>query len=183
MKRTLTGVVLSLLVALTARAQAVKTVASVDLPRYLGTWHEIARLPNSFQKKCTEDVTAEYLARQDGNITVINRCRMQDGSIASATGIAKVVEGSGNAKLKVSFLPGWLTWLPWGWGDYWVVALSPDYTYAVVGDARREYLWILSRQTKMDPATYRTALEQAGAQGYPIRNMIETRHSSSSTDR
>lgn len=29
-----------------------RTVAQVDLSRYLGRWYEIARLPNSFQKKC-----------------------------------------------------------------------------------------------------------------------------------
>lgn len=183
MKRTLTGVLLSLVVVLAAKAQAVTTVSSVDLERYLGTWHEIARLPNSFQKKCVGDVTAEYLSRQDGDITVINRCRTQDGSFASATGTAKTVAGSGNAKLKVSFLPSWLSWLPWGWGDYWIVALSPDYRYAVVGDAKREYLWVLSRQATMDPATYRIALEQAGAQGYPIQHVIKTLHLPSSTDR
>ena len=37
---------------LPSQAQAVTTVPAVDLQRYAGKWYEIARLPNSFQKKC-----------------------------------------------------------------------------------------------------------------------------------
>src|SRR4029434_138259 len=54
-------------------------VPSVDLVRYSGQWHEMARLPNRFQKKCAGEVTANYTLRPDGKITVLNRCRLEDG--------------------------------------------------------------------------------------------------------
>ena len=59
----------------------VRTVPSVDIDRYLGEWHEAARLPNRFQRDCAGDVRATYSRRGDGRIDVTNRCRQQDGSI------------------------------------------------------------------------------------------------------
>ncbi|TFI27978.1 lipocalin family protein, partial [Herbaspirillum sp. 3C11] len=61
------------------QAQEVVTVPSVDLKRYVGKWYEIARFPNSFQKKCISNVTAEYRARSDGDIDVTNRCKVDGG--------------------------------------------------------------------------------------------------------
>ena len=58
------------------------TVNSVDLNKYVGTWYEIAKIPNSFQKKCASNTTATYILRNDGNIDVINRCIEKDGSIS-----------------------------------------------------------------------------------------------------
>jgi len=34
-----------------AELAPLKTVAAVDVPRYKGTWHEVAKYPNWFQKK------------------------------------------------------------------------------------------------------------------------------------
>jgi apolipoprotein D and lipocalin family protein len=88
------------------------TVESVDLARYMGEWYEIALLPNSFQSMCVADTQASY--RPDGEVVrVRNRCRKADGGIEEANGIAKVVEGSRNAKLRVSFFRPF-------YGDYWI---------------------------------------------------------------
>ena len=120
----------------TPPADAPRTVAAVDLPRYLGTWYEIARLPNRFQDgggRACEQVTATYTARPDGRIGVLNRCD-DAGRQRVAAGQAYVVEGSGGARLRVSFF-----W-PF-YGDYWVLGLDPDYRWAVVGAPDRKYLW------------------------------------------
>jgi len=119
------------------------TVDSVDLSRYVGKWYEIAKIPNSFQKKCASNTTATYVLRNDGNIDVINRCIEKDGSISEAKGIARVVNKKTNAKLEVSFVR--IFGISLFWGDYWIIGLDKDYNYAVVGTPTRKYGWILSR--------------------------------------
>jgi len=134
------------------------TVAAVDVDRYLGTWYEAAVIPNWFQAKCTSDTRARY-RRQDDRIEVFNSCRRADGSLDSATGVAEVVPGSGNAKLRVSFFRPF-------YGDYWVLALDADYRWALVGEPGRRYGWVLSRTPRMAAADLETALARAESLGY-----------------
>ena len=113
-----------------AANEPLPTVENVDLPRYVGTWYEIGRLPNVFQRQCLGDTTAQYAARPDGNIDVINRCRTAgkgDSEFDTARGMARIIDPVSKAKLQVSFLPEALRWLPIGWGDYWVLELDADY--------------------------------------------------------
>ena len=144
-----------------------ETVASVDLSRYVGQWYEIARLPNRFQKKCADSVTANYTVRADGDIKVVNRCRKQSGEFTTATGKAKIVDKQTNAKLKVTFF-----W-PF-YGKYWIVDLGPNYEYAVVGEPGRNYLWVLSRTPTMDEGLYQNLLTKMQARGFDTTRMIRT---------
>ncbi len=150
------------------------TVKSVNLDRYVGKWYEVARFPNRFQTKCSGDVTAEYQKRNDGRIDVVNRCRKADGTFAQAVGIARIVDAGGNAKLKVRFAPAWLGWLPMLWGDYWIIGLAQDYSYAVVGEPGREYLWVLSRLPNMSEENYKTAVALAAEQGFDVKKLVRT---------
>lgn len=150
--------------------QPLRTVDSVDLSRYSGIWYEIARYPNRFQRDCQSDTTAEYTLRKDGKVQVLNSCRQKDGKTKTARGTAKVADKTTNAKLRVTFF-----W-PF-YGDYWVIGLSPDYRYAIVGEPKRKYLWILSRTPEMDEGTYKEALEQIRAAGYDPDKLLKTRQS------
>lgn len=123
-------------------------VASVDLNRYAGIWHEIARIPNRFQQQCARDTLARYTLRADGRIDVVNQCVRRDGSLDQARGIARVVDADTRAKLKVS-LVSLLGWRPF-WGDYWIIGLDPNYRWAVVGAPNRKYGWILARSKTLD---------------------------------
>ncbi|PUA17903.1 lipocalin family protein [Glaciimonas sp. PCH181] len=156
-------------------ASPVTAVSSVDLARYVGKWYEIARFPNSFQKKCSGNVTAEYSTRTDGNIDVLNRCQKSDGAVVKAAGVARVVDTASNAKLKVRFAPAWLAWLPMVWGDYWVLELASDYSYAVVGEPGRNYLWVLSRSPSLPDAVYQSALTKVAAQGFDVSKLVKTK--------
>jgi apolipoprotein D and lipocalin family protein len=147
-----------------------RVVESVDLNRYTGRWYEIARYPNRFQRDCESDTSAEYTLRKDGKILVVNSCRKANGQIKIAKGTAKVADKKTNAKLKVTFF-----W-PFS-GDYWIIGLSPDYRYALVGEPARKYLWILSRTPEMDEATYKEVLEEIRAAGYDPAKLIKTRQS------
>ncbi len=160
----------------TARAQSgapVRTVASVDLNRYAGDWFEIARFPNWFQRQCVGDVRASYARRPDGQLDVLNRCRTADGE-TEARGIARIVDQKTFAKLKVRFAPAWLSWLPVIWGDYWVIGLAPDYSWAVVGDPDRKYLWILARAPRLDDESLAAARAAARDNGFDVGRLVPT---------
>jgi apolipoprotein D and lipocalin family protein len=156
-----------------------QTVAHVDLARYVGTWYEIASFPQRFQRGCTA-TTATYTLRADGDVDVLNRCRKGsvDREEKSARGRARVVDRSTNAKLEVSFFRPF-------WGDYWIIDLSDDYSYAVVGHPGRDYLWILARTPTMAEATYRRLVARLQAQGYQTSRLVRTlqvaRHPSART--
>jgi apolipoprotein D and lipocalin family protein len=145
-----------------------ETVPRVDLSRYLGTWFEIASIPQSFQRGCT-GTRATYSLRPDGQIDVVNRCHK--GSLDRpedvATGRARVTDASTNSKLEVSFFRPF-------WGLYWVIQLGEAYDYAVVGHPSRDYLWILSRTPTMDPALYTSILSKLEAQRYPLDRLAKT---------
>lgn len=163
-----------LLMSSSAYAQDVRTVDRVDLDRYLGEWHEVARFPNRFQDQCAGDVVATYSRRDDGRIDVVNRCRLADGGLEEAAGVARVVDTSTNAKLKVRFAPAWLRWLPMVWGDYWIIGLADDYSWAAVGSPDRRYLWILSRTPALDTSSLEAAKEAARRNGFDIGRLQMT---------
>jgi len=178
MKKWLFGCAMAMMTLSLAYGQqagsAVRTVSSVDLARYVGKWYEVARFPNRFQMQCLGGVTAEYQKREDGRIDVINRCQKVDRTFEQVTGIARIVDASSNAKLKVRFAPAWLSWLPMVWGDYWVLALAPDYSYALVGEPSREYLWVLSRTPTLPENVYQQVLKQAQEQGFNVTKLLRT---------
>jgi apolipoprotein D and lipocalin family protein len=144
------------------------TVDRVDLPSYLGTWYEIASYPQSFQRGCT-GTTATYTLRDDGDIDVLNRCRKGslDAEETTARGTARVVDTVSNAKLEVTFFRPF-------WGDYWVIDLATDYSYAVVGHPGRDYLWILSRTPTMPESTYQGILDRLESKGYDTARLVRT---------
>jgi apolipoprotein D and lipocalin family protein len=142
------------------------TVASVDVQRYIGTWYQQALIPNKFQAMCTSNTRATYAVDGDG-LTVLNQCRKADGQMEEAKGVAKIVEGSNNAKLRVSFFRPF-------YGDYWVLALGPDYQWVLVGEPSRKFGWILARDAKLDEATYNAILEKAVALGYDKARFVRS---------
>ena len=163
----------SLLAATMAQTPAtVRTVPAVDLERYAGDWFEIARYPNRFQRKCAGDVRASYTRRADGRVDVVNRCARADGSVIEARGIAEVTDTRTRASLKVRFAPAVLSFLPFVWGDYWIIGLGDDYTWAVVGSPDRQYLWILARTPHLDSASFKRAVAAATANGFDTSRLI-----------
>jgi apolipoprotein D and lipocalin family protein len=141
-------------------------IDTLDLPRYLGTWHEVARLPNSYQEDCVSGTTAEYMRSTRGEIVVRNRCIDAQGEVMSVEGVGReVVAASGN--LQVRFAPRWLSWLP-VWADYWILDLDPEYRWAVVGGPTRKFLWVLAREPQLDAATFDGIKARAKARGYAV---------------
>jgi apolipoprotein D and lipocalin family protein len=155
--------------------QPLRVVESVDLTRYVGRWYEAARFPNKFQDHCAGDVVAHYALRADGRVDVVNRCRTSQGKVEEARGIArKAGDGKNNARLEVRFAPAILSFLPAVWGDYWIIGLGPEYTWAVIGTPNREYLWILSRTPGMSAESYARAIEIAKGSGFDVTRVVRT---------
>ena len=157
-----------------AALPAVTTIAALDVPRYMGTWYEIAKFPNRFQAKCVANTRAQYLAQTDGSLQVLNSCATADGSTIDALGKAIQVGPAISPKLQVRFAPAWLSWLPMVWGDYWVIDLDADYQLAAVSDAKREYLWVLSRTPQVNDQAYDALLERLKAQHFDVQKLERT---------
>ena len=157
-----------------ATLPAVTTIAALDVPRYMGTWYEIAKFPNRFQAKCVANTRAQYLAQTDGSVQVLNSCTTADGSTIDALGKAIQVGAATSPKLQVRFAPAWLSWLPMVWGDYWVIDLDADYQLAAVSDAKREYLWVLSRTPQVNAKAYDALLDRLKAQHFDVKKLETT---------
>ena len=153
---------------------ALTAVASLDVPRYMGTWYEIAKYPNFFQRKCARQTQAQYSLLPTGEVRVLNRCRTGDGEWIEADGLARQIGGASSARLQVRFAPQWLSWLPLVWGDYWVVALDPQYQWALVSEPRREYLWVLARTPTLPEATQLALREQLARMGFDLERLQPT---------
>jgi apolipoprotein D and lipocalin family protein len=147
-----------------------RTVTSVDLERYAGTWYEIAKFPTRFQRDCFAS-TATYDIIDAQTVKVTNACRKGsiDGPEKSVTGKAWVVDKTTNAKLKVRFF-----W-PFS-GAYWIIDLGDDYEFAVVGHPERNYLWILSRTPTLPQETYQAILQRLEEQRYDTSRIEGTQH-------
>ena len=177
MKTKLSAAIVMAVLIITGSCSSMKTkkdpplqvVPKVDLKKYLGTWHEIARYPTRFQPADCVETTATYSLRKDGDIKVVNSCvkGYGKGEAKTATGKAWVVDQTTNAKLKVRFF-----W-PFS-GAYWVIDLGENYEYAVVGHPDRTYLWILSRTKVMDAALYQAILKRLEAQHYDLTPLLKT---------
>lgn len=169
----LIAIVTSLILgACTTSHPPLATVPAVDLNRYVGTWYEIARLPNRFQNQCVADTRATY-AIEGARVSVLNECRTSAGVFEQAKGIAQVVEGSQGAKLRVSFFRPF-------YGDYWILALDPDYSWVLVGEPGRDYAWVLARTPQLEPATLDALLTQAAALGFDRQAFLLTPHTQAS---
>jgi len=175
MKKTFALLCLCIL-ARTASAEPLPVIQHLDLSQYAGRWFEIFRLPNRFQEICSGEVSAVYTPKADGKIEVLNACRKSDGSLSQALGSARFAIGAEQpGKLEVRFAPAWLGFLPFVWGDYWIIDLAPDYSTSLVGTPDRRYLWLLARTPTLDEGRKQALIAKAKALGFATEQLIQTR--------
>ena len=120
----------------------IPAVENFELPRYMGVWYEVARLPHSFERDCIK-TQAEYILLPDGRVRVINRGE-RNGKSSSAVGIARPADQSGRGELEVSFFRPF-------YGKYRIIYLDKDYQLAIVTSSTMDYLWILARRRQLFP--------------------------------
>jgi apolipoprotein D and lipocalin family protein len=141
-------------------------VSGFELPRYLGTWHEIARLDHSFERGLT-GVTADYSMRGDGGVKVVNRgYKGATGEWKEAVGRAYFTGEPTVGQLKVSFFRPF-------YGGYNIVELDREgYTYALVAGPSVKYLLILARKPDLEPAIVERLKARAAELGYDTAKLI-----------
>lgn len=154
-------VVAGLLAGCAASTADIPAVTGFELERYLGGWYEIARLPHRFERGL-DFVRAEYTPAPDGSVRVVNS-GIRDGEKRSVVGRA-VLKDPAKGELRVSFFRPF-------YGDYRIIELDPEYRYAVVTGATRDYLWILSREPKMAEPQLAGMLERLGKLGFDTEKL------------
>jgi apolipoprotein D and lipocalin family protein len=170
-------------------SQPLMPVPSIELPRYQGLWYQLALFPNRFQKACASNTRATYTLLGNGSVEVTNQCRNTEGKEVQVTGQARTAHPTTGPrtdhavtttlsppKLQVRFAPQWLAWLPMVWGDYWVIQLAPDYRYAVVSEPRREFLWVLARDTQLSNEDWGVIEARLKEQGYDLGKLVREKH-------
>ena len=165
-----TGVIgcLLTLIACTGLPEGVQPVSGFDKDRYLGTWHEIARLDHSFERGLV-DVIAEYSVNEDGSLRVLNSGTDEEtGERRSAEGRALFVADEGVAHLKVSFFGPF-------YGSYIVFELDPDYGYAYVSGFNTDYLWLLAREPVISEQVKKDFVARARELGFATEKLIWSR--------
>ncbi|MGP6380678.1 outer membrane lipoprotein Blc [Yersinia bercovieri] len=152
----------------------VKIVDNFQLPRYLGTWYEIARLDHSFERGL-DHVTANYSPRDDGGIKVINRgYNANKQQWQESVGKAYFIGSPQQASLKVSFFGPF-------YGGYNVIDLDDEYQHALIAGPNRDYLWILSRTPTIDSQTRDRLVAVAKNYGFPVEDLIWVKQTPTST--
>ncbi|OGR76071.1 MAG: lipocalin [Elusimicrobia bacterium GWC2_64_44] len=146
--------------------EGVTVVEGFELDRYLGTWHEVARLDHSFERGLVS-VTAEYSMRPDGGLKVLNKgFDPAKNKWKEAEGRAYFTGSPSEGRLKVSFFRPF-------YGGYNIVELDKEgYAYSLVAGPDRSYLWILARKPELPPAVLERLVARAAALGFDTSKLI-----------
>ena len=159
-----------------SRVNAPATAGVVDLSRYTGRWHELARLPMPFQK-ANEAAIAEYGTNADGTISVHNIAIRPDGSQRDIRGYAKVLNPPENTKLTVRFKTWFGPLIPVPKeGNYWILYVDEQYQEAIVGTPNRKYLWLLARTPTISEARYAMLVARADQLGFDTSRLLKDPH-------
>jgi apolipoprotein D and lipocalin family protein len=154
-------------------APPLATVGALDLQRYAGLWHEIARLPRRAERRCERDVLAFYRPHAEGLIAV-NACTDRSGRRHEKAALLRVPDAREPGRLEASFAPPWLRWLPAAWTDYCVMYVDPDYEVALVGTPERDGLWLLARDPVLPDNVRQGLLELAARHGFDTSRVRAT---------
>jgi apolipoprotein D and lipocalin family protein len=150
-----------------------KAIPRLDLERFVGPWHEIARLPSPAQRLTDRKITVTFSQQGKGQLLIRQLCQQPDGSERELSTAAKrrnPIEEPGRFKRRTG--PAWLGALPLAWRDYWVIALDPGYGWVMLGEPGLESLWMLSRQPTMERNVLETLKSKARAMGYDLAPLI-----------
>jgi len=147
-------------------------IASIKLEKFLGPWHEIARIPNWSQKQCVKGAVITYERIGNGSIKIITSCLNRRGTSIERIGTARAVDPSSQTRFKVSHLSQLGCWPHLG--DYWIIGLDPEYRWLAVGDPKRQYGWILSRSAVLESTLLEVAFQSLERNGYSRKNFVLT---------
>lgn len=144
-----------------------RTVANVDLPRFMGPWYVIGTIPWVVEKNNvgTMDI---YKPRADGkiDITYVFHRKKLSAKREEMHALGTVVDKKTNARWGVQFI--WPFQAP-----YLVIDLAPDYSTTIIGHPSRDLIWIMARTPTLPDATYKSLLRNACWQGYDTNRIVK----------
>ncbi len=158
-----------------AENSTLAAIPKLELSQYLGLWYEIARKPATMEAHCVKNVTARYTINEYGNVAIDNRCIDSEGNEIRELGEGFLMNEPFDSKLKVSYLPEPLRWVPVNRSDYWVLKVDPTYQMALVGGPKRQHLWLFSRNPHPDEVQVTEFLRYAQSVGFNIKDLIRTK--------
>jgi apolipoprotein D and lipocalin family protein len=149
-----------------AIAQGVTPVPSLDAGKFLGTWFEIARLPNKAEKKCVGDAFMTFATDYKvGHFQIVDSCKRPDGTQNVRNQSGKRADKTGDGKLKIQTI--------WPFSArYWIVGVGPDYGWALLATPNRKKLWVLSKTAELPADQLAAAEAVASAQGFNTGKLI-----------
>jgi apolipoprotein D and lipocalin family protein len=150
-----------------ADAQSVTPLPKLDLKRFTGTWYEVALYPDKKQKTCVENAVVLFSEQNKPlQFQVVNSCKMKNGFADVQNGNGKVQDKSGDGKLKVTYI--------WPFSvKYWVMAVGPEYEWALVGNPNHKNLWVISKTPTMKPEVMEEIKSKAAAEGFDPAKLKE----------
>jgi len=169
-KRTILGAALGLALLAGAHllpAQSATAAPQFDTTRYTGTWYEIARIPNKREKNCKRDVVhVVALGDKPKSLQFVNACMTKRGYADAINVNARPqYKKMPDARFKIATL--------WPFTrKYWIFAVGPNYDWSLTGNPNHKELWIFSRQTTLDPATFSDIKARATAMGFSTDKLV-----------
>lgn len=165
-----------LAIAGAAWAAAPQPARPVAASFYSGRWYEIARIPNAGQRDCQAPVTQFTRIGAKGDVAVVSDtgefqvrqvCRKGSPSGPARTFATRgrILPGAANAKFEMTFLGGLKK------QEYWVLDCAPDNGWAIMATPGGNYVWLMSRRPRMDPAIQARIVGRIRALGY--RQVLE----------
>ena len=139
----------------------IPVVRGFDAARYMGTWHEIARLPKWFERDL-DNVTATY-ALEDGTLKISNH-GFRGGEEKVSTAVGHFAGPSDEGAFRISFFRPF-------YGDYRIIWLSPEYDLALVTGDDRSSLWILARDRNLPDERRDMLVRMASDWGFDISKL------------
>ncbi|MCG6939313.1 MAG: lipocalin family protein [Gammaproteobacteria bacterium] len=164
MKKTLTLPALFTLLASCSNqpAKPIHTVDYVDLDRFIGNWYVIANIP-TFIEKDAYNAIESYARNADGTIatTFTFSQGSADGERKQYNPTGFIVDKQSNALWGMQFI--------WPFkAEYRVIYLDDAYQTTIIGRSKRDYVWLMSRQSSIDDSSYTELLAFMESQGYDI---------------
>jgi apolipoprotein D and lipocalin family protein len=144
----------------------VRTVAHVDLDRFMGDWFVIASIPTFIEEDAFNAIES-YTRTGDREIATTFRFNKGafDGPLKTYEPVGYVSDDPSNAIWGMQFI----------WpvkADYRVMYLSEDYTQTVIGRNKRDYVWIMARTPAIHEADYNALSNLIADQGYDISKLV-----------
>lgn len=175
------GVILVMASAYAQKNKVVQTIEKLEIDRFLGTWYEIASAPTRFQKNCVANSKADYSLMEIDLLKIENSCDTKNGTTI-AEGRAKIKDTKTNAKLTVTFTK-FISWVYLFGGDFWVLDIASDYSYALIGEPGKRYAWVLSREQTLSDIKLERAYKILNKNGYDTCLVFTTAQSNGIQER